>query len=312
MRIFMTGASGCIGHYLAETLIQTTAHDLFLLVRDPSKLQFNYNARPGITLLEGDMREIERVGRLLKTIDCAILTATAWGDPAVVQEVNLVKTIRLMNLLDPDLCQQVIYFSTASILDRHNQPLPQAGDIGTDYIRTKYQCYQQLPKLAIAPKITTVFPTLVFGGDDHKPYSHLSGGLKEVLNWINLIRFLSADGSFHYLHARDIARVIAHLVEHPPSPEQPHDIVLGNPALSVDEAISQICKHLKKTRPIRISLSMGLANLLIKLFRIQMADWDRFCLDYRHFTYQNPVNPSTYGQTTDYPTLADLLKGSGI
>jgi nucleoside-diphosphate-sugar epimerase len=78
-RIFMTGASGCIGHYIAEALIQETEHELFLLVRNPNKLGFDYEARPGITILQGDLRQIEYFGDLLKTMDVAILAATAWG-----------------------------------------------------------------------------------------------------------------------------------------------------------------------------------------------------------------------------------------
>ncbi|MCY7393159.1 MAG: NAD(P)-dependent oxidoreductase, partial [Leptolyngbyaceae cyanobacterium CAN_BIN12] len=133
-RIFVTGASGCIGHYIVETLIQETNHDLFLLVRNPDKLKIDYTVRPGITVLQGNMREIEQFSDLLKTIDCAILIATAWGGPEEVYDINVVKTIRLLNLLDPEICQLVFYFSTASILDRNNQPLKEAGEVGTDYI----------------------------------------------------------------------------------------------------------------------------------------------------------------------------------
>ena len=176
-RIFMTGASGCIGHYIAEALIQETNHELFLLVRNRDKLKMDYNLRPGVTILQGDMREIENFGDLLPTIDVAILAATAWGNPQETHDVNVLKTLRLMKLLDPARCEQVIYFSTASILGRDNKPLQEAGQCGTDYIASKYHCYMQLSKLDIAPKLTTLFPTLVVGGDEHKPTSHLSSGL---------------------------------------------------------------------------------------------------------------------------------------
>lgn len=310
-RIFVTGASGCIGHYVAEQLIQQTSHDLFFLVRDPKKVKFDYTARPGITLLEGDLREVERIGRLLKTIDCAILIATAWGG-SEIYETNLTKTIRLMNLLDPTVCQQVIYFSTASILDTHNHPLKEAGEIGTDYIKSKFFCHQELSKLAIAPHVTTLYPTLVFGGDPQKPYSHLSAGIKDVVKWINLIRFFKADGSFHFIHGRDIAQVVLHLVDHPPAPDESRDWILGNPALTVDQAVEDVCTYLRKRIYFRIPLSLQLANLFIKLFKVQVAAWDRFCLNYRHFTYENPVNPASLGLPGYCPTVADLLKVSGV
>lgn len=311
-RIFITGASGCIGHYIADALIHQTSHDLFFFVRDPQKLKFDYNARPGITVVQGDMQEVERVGRLLKTIDCAILAATSWGGAQETYDTNVTKTIRLMNLLDPLVCEQVLYFSTASILDRQNQPLKEAGELGTDYIKSKYICHQYLSRLAISPQITTLFPTLVFGGDDQKPYSHLSSGIKDVTRWIDLIRFLKADASFHFLHAQDIAQVVRHLVDAPPEPGQPRELVLGNPALTVNQAVEEICAYLNKRIFFRIPLSLQLANLIIKIFNIQMAAWDRFCLNYRHFSYQNPVSPASFDLPAYCPTVADLLKIHGI
>ncbi|MDX2097267.1 MAG: NAD(P)-dependent oxidoreductase [Leptolyngbyaceae cyanobacterium bins.59] len=316
-RILLTGASGCIGHYIAETLIQNTDYDLYLLVRNPAKIQFDYTVRPGITVLQGDMQDIEQFADLLQTIQCAILTAAAWGDPKVTFDINVVKTIRLMNLLDPAVCEQVIYFSTASILGRDNQPLKEAGEIGTDYVRSKYDCHQKLAKLAIAPKITTVFPTLVLGGDENKPYSHISGGITDVTKWAGLMRFLKVDGSFHFIHAQDIAQVVAYLVDHLPEPSDAvnglaREWVLGNPKMTADEAIEELCDYLNLRIYFRIPLSIALANVIIKVFRLQMAAWDRFSLDYRHFTHQNPMNPSKLGLTSYCPTLSDVLRLSGV
>ncbi|HEY9890200.1 MAG TPA: NAD(P)-dependent oxidoreductase [Candidatus Sericytochromatia bacterium] len=319
-RIFMTGASGCIGHYIAEALIQDTEHDLFFLVRNPSKLKFDYEARPGITILQGDLRQIDRFGDLLKTMDVAILAATAWGGQQETFDVNIVKTIRSMELLNPKVCQQVLYFSTASVLDRNNQPLKEAAHLGTDYIRSKYDCLARLSKLAIAPKITALFPTLVLGGDGNKPYSHISSGIADVVKWVDLIRWLKADGSFHFIHGRDIAQVVQYLVDHPLNSElnpevngmSTNRLVLGNQRTTVNQAVEEVCAYLGKKIYFRFPLTLWLANFLIVVFRIQMAAWDRFSINYRHFTYQNPVNPGTFGLTTYCPTFTDILKISGI
>ncbi|MBD2123083.1 NAD(P)-dependent oxidoreductase [Trichocoleus sp. FACHB-262] len=311
-RIFMTGASGCIGHYIAEALIQSTEHELHLLVRDPAKLKFDYQARPGIHIIKANMRDVDRMEDLLASMDVAILVATAWGNAQETYDVNVLKTLRLMSLLDPERCEQVIYFSTASILDRKNHLLKEAGQLGTDYISSKYSCFQQLSKLAIAPKVTTLFPTLVFGGDEHKPYSAVTSGIPEVVKWIDLIRFLKADGSFHFVHGRDIAQVVQHLVEHPPELGQPRQLVLGNARVTVNEAIETVCDYLGKKIQFQIPLSPVLADVLIAVFRIQMAAWDRFCLKYQHFTYENVVNPATFNLPTYCATFRDVLKVSGV
>lgn len=319
-RIFITGASGCIGHYIAEALIQQTEHHLYLLVRNPEKLGFDYEARPGITILQADLRQIERFADLLQTMDVAILAATAWGGAQEAFDINVVKTIRLMNLLDPTVCEQVLYFSTESVLDRNNNLLKEARQLGTDYIRSKYDCLVRLSKLAIAPNITTLFPTLVLGGDSNKPYSHISAGIKDVAKWVDLIRWFKADGSFHFIHAQDIAQVVRYLVDNPLDPDwnaQADSIltkrlVLGSPRVTVNRAVEDVCAYLGKKIHFRLPLSIWLANILIVLFRIQMSAWDRFCLNYRHFTHENPVNPERFGLPTYCATVADVLRVSGI
>lgn len=311
-RLFITGASGCIGHYLVEELLNTTPHELFLLVRNPDKLRFDWQNCDRIHLVPGDLKGIQTHADLLATMDGAVLAATSWGGAPEIYEVNVEGNLALMSLLKGDRCQQVIYFSTASILDRHNHPLKEAGEIGTDYIRSKYQCYLRLPELAIAPRITTVFPTLVFGGDDTKPYSHISAGLTEVAKWMRIIRFLSADGSFHFAHGRDIAAVVRHVIEHPPGPGEPRQVIIGNPAVTVDDAIAQISQYLGLRRFFRIPLSLWLADRIIDQFNIRMAEWDRFCLRYRHFTYENPISPASWGAEPYCPTVADLMRLSGV
>ncbi|QIR40687.1 NAD(P)-dependent oxidoreductase [Tolypothrix sp. PCC 7910] len=310
-RILVTGASGCIGHYISEALINETDHELYLLVRNPSKLQVNIQARPGITVLQGDMQEIGQFANLLSTIDVAVLTATAWGGEQTFN-INVNKTLELLKLLDPAKCEQVIYFSTASVLNRYNQPLKEAGEIGTDYVSSKYHCLQELSKLAIAPKITTVFPTLVLGGDNHKPYSHLTTGIPEVTKYANLIRFLQADGSFHFIHGKDIATTVKYLIENPSNTQEPRRFVLGQEKLTVNQAVEQLCAYLGKKIYFRIPLSLSLANLIIAVFKIQMAAWDRFCMNYRHFTYENAINPATFGLPNYCATMSDVLKISGV
>ena len=311
-RIFITGASGCIGHYVLESLIDQTQHELFLLLRHPSKLRIDTTHQSRIHILQGDIREIEQFADLLGTMDSAILIATSWGGAPEIYDINVTANLKLMELLDPERIRQVLYFSTASILDRQNQPLKEAGQVSFDYIRSKYQCHQKLKDLAIFPKITTLFPTLVFGGDSDKPYSHISSGLAEVTKWIDLIRFFSADGTLHFIHAKDIGTVVAHLIDHPPQDNESRELVLGNPALTVDDAVTDVSHYLGRSIYFRLPLSQRLIDFFIKIFKVRMADWDRFCLKYRHFTYQNPMTPSSFGIETYCSTVAELFEATGI
>jgi nucleoside-diphosphate-sugar epimerase len=311
-RIFITGASGCIGHYVADTLIQTTPHELFLLVRDPAKLRFDYDLRPGIKVLQGDLQEIEQYADLLKTIDCAILIATSWGGTEEVQRINVDKTTQLVNLLDRDHCEQVIYFSTASILNRDNQLLPEAEEIGTDYIRSKYLAHKALMQTDWADRITTIYPTLVFGGNERFPRSHITAGLPEVPTWTKVARFFQVDASFHFIHARDIAQVVQHLVQHPPESGDLRQLVLGNDRLTATQAVEQLCDYFQQRIYFQVPLYIWLANIIIAIFQIQVGSWEKFSINYRHFTHQTVVNPASFGLTPCYPRLADVLYVSGV
>lgn len=320
MRILVTGASGCVGHYISETLIQNTDHELFLFVRNPAKLRVDIAVRPGIHVITADMMDIESQADLLKTIEVAVLTAAGWGGQEAF-DINYTKTHILFDILDPQVCQQVIYFSTQSVLDRHNQLLPAAGKIGTDYIMSKYQCLDKLTQARNAPdgaqhiaaKITTVFPTLVFGGDDTKPYSFLSADLTNISKYAGLLQWFTADGSFHFVHGKDIAEVVRHLIAHPEIADKfDRRIVLGNKLVTADAGIKEICAYFGKKSPFQIPLSIAIANFFIKIFKIQMAEWDRFCLDYRHFSSTNPVSPATFGLDSYAPTITDVFRTRGL
>lgn len=315
-KIFITGGSGCIGHYITELLIEKTNHELYLLVRNPDKLAWKNPPRSGVHILPGDLKNIEQYQELLKTINVAILAATAWGGWQEVYDINITKTLELIKSLSPENCEQVLYFSTASILDHQNQLLPEAGTIGTDYIRTKYECMVQLSQLINIPPVRVLFPTLVIGGDDNKPYSHLTSGIPFVSKFIKLIRWFQADGSFHFIHGADIAQVVNYLIENPLnfSENSPkiEKIVLGSSSLTVNEAVEQACSYLNTKIYFRIPLNLSIANFFIWLFRISMAEWDRFCINYRHFTYQDPVHPQTLGLPVYCASMADILRVSQV
>jgi nucleoside-diphosphate-sugar epimerase len=312
MRILVTGASGCVGHYVSETLIENSDHELFLLVRDPAKLKIDTHVRERVQVVTGDMATIGDLAELLQTINVAVLTAAGWGGESAFL-VNHTKTHELISLLHPEVCEQVIYFATESILDRHNQLLPEAGAIGTDYIKSKHRCFSSLGELALADRITTVFPTLVLGGDERKPYSFLSADLPKVTQYANLLRWIKADGSFHFIHGRDIAEVVRYLIEHPEVADKyDRKLVLGNELVQVEKGIQEICGYLGQKVYFQLPLPTALIDPIIKIFNIRMTEWDYFCLKNRHFRHDPIVNPRTFGLPSYAGSLSEILRTRGI
>lgn len=301
--VFITGISGCVGHYLFDELASDPRYHLHLLVREPNRLGFRPEDHPNVCVVQGDMRDIERHAERVFEMDHIIHVAAAWGE-AISYEVNYRLAHRLFAMANPARIRRMIAFSTASVLDAENRLLTAADEHGTDYIRSKYLACKHLDAHPFGDRIVTVFPTLVFGGSETHPYSHLSKGLPDVKPWLALARFLTLDGTLHFIHARDIARIVHHVLVHG-SPEE--YLVLGNPASSVEGLIEGLCQAFGVRRGrVRIDLTAAL-GVIGALFRSRMNTWDRFSMRYRHFRYQT-VNAETFGLDGDLVSLEAIVR----
>ena len=322
-RILITGASGCVGQHIAAQLYGDTDAELLLLLRDPGKLTAVPADDPRITLLVGDLRDLAPHAGAIATATRLIHTATAWGDPLRAQQVNVDAVKQLLAFTTPEWLEQVIYFSTASVLNRQLQLLPEALSDGTEYIQTKALCLQQLEEHPLAPRIVAVFPTLVFGGrvdgQGAFPTSYLTAGLTDACRWLWLAKWLRADASFHFIHAADIARVCTHLATRPhqPNPEPGQGalrrLVLGQPAISVDDTVAQLGRWRRNWRPpLGLNLQGWLIEALIKLLRIEVNAWDRFSIRQRHFVHEPVSPPERFGLVSHAPTLAAVFETAGL
>ena len=322
-RILITGASGCVGQHLAELLYRETNAQLLLWLRDPAKLTAVPANDPRITLLVGDLRDVNPHRAAIASATRIIHTATAWGDPERARQVNVVAVKEMLAATDPAVLEQVVYFSTASILNRELQLLPEAMAYGTEYIQTKAQCLEQLESHPLAERIVAVFPTLVFGGrvDGSGPFptSYLTAGLREAARWLWLAKWLRADASFHFIHAADIARVCVHLATNPhqanPEPGQGavRRLVLGQPVVTVNQTVRRLCRWRRSwVPPFGIDLQGWLIEGLIKLLRIEVNAWDRFSIRQRHFVHEPVSPPERFGLVSHAPTLEAVFTDAGL
>lgn len=275
-------------------------------MRDPSKFQLPLDFSQ-VTVVEGDLLRLDDYGDLLAQMDIVIHLAADWGNLDRCRAVNVTKTLELFNRLNPDRCRKILYFSTASLLDRHKQPLAVASRAGTDYIRTKYEMLMLRSEVELCDRLITLYPTLVFGGSPNHPYSHITAGLHDVLKWIGLIRFFKVDGSFHFIHAADIAQVVAHFID---SAVLCGDWVLGNPPLQVNDCVAQICAAYQQRIYFRIPVPVRVLRAIAVLLGAKLSEWDDYYIQHRHFVY-DAVNAETYHHVSYFPTVASLLQKYG-
>ena len=89
--VLVTGATGCVGHYVTRALVERTDHDLLLLVRDPAKLHLP--ASPRVRILRGDLHGAAAVPPLPARITSAVHLAAAWGPEDAARAVNVDGTL---------------------------------------------------------------------------------------------------------------------------------------------------------------------------------------------------------------------------
>ena len=299
--IFLTGASGCVGHYLVDELAAAD-YQLYLLVRNPAKLRFDLAQFKNITIIQGDMDSIAEHAETLSRVDYCIHAATAWG-AAGTERINVERVHQMFNSLHPDRLCRVIYFSTASILGPDNQALPEVEIHGTDYIKSKYRCYSTLDHCWCHDRIVTVFPTLIFGGDAKHPFSNLSLSLPQLRRFSWLLGRFGIDLPFHMIHAQDIAKIVRLLLE---TPGAERNYVLGNPAMTFSEFTRRTAWYFGRRVRWQIKLSLNFLYHLAVLLGVKMSPWDRFSVEHPNFCFKT-VNCATFGLPSNYGTLEEIL-----
>ena len=298
-RVFVTGATGSVGHYLLEELAKRDDLEVFALVRNPSRFKLNPKTINNLTIVDGCLERFEDNADLLKTVDYIIHIATTWCGNSTTESIPY----RIIDCVNPSRIKKIILFSTASILGRDNKLLLEAETIGSTYIKDKYKSYLGLSRRGDLGKVIHIYPTVVIGGDDTHPFTHIGEGLLTVHKQIGWLRFLTLDMGFHFIHSRDIARIVAHMLT---TPETYGDFVLGNDYVTLKDLIRQVARFFHKRVFFQFPIPIPLINAIVKLFRIKADPWGLFCLNYRHFQYKT-VNAKTYGLPTDLYTIGDIL-----
>ena len=312
--LLITGSNGCVGQYLVDWFLKNTRFKLYLMVRDKNKLPMPIQVNKRIKLLVCDIREADKFKKEISQVNFLVHTATAWGDPQRAYEVNIKAFEELIGMLNKKKLEKIIYFSTASILDEKTELMRESLTYGTEYIQTKYKCFKRLKESSLAEKTFAIFPTLVFGGTLNKksryPVSYLTGGLKEINNWLWLARFLKLDSKFHFIHANDIAQICGFLINNHQKIEYKgfRKFVLGQKFISIDDAINILLKKNKMNRYFSIPLTKKIIKILLRVLPIQTTPWDTFSIKKYDFNHYPITNPETFNLKSHAKSLKDILR----
>lgn len=302
-KILLTGASGCTGSYLLEKLLENKAFEVIAWVREARRLPKVWQDHPRLTVWEGGLEKLAKYREALKTVHILIHPVTIWGGEDSFK-VNLYLTQALFNALDPEQCTHIHYFSTASIVDSELNVWDQAWTRGTDYIRSKACMHDWLQRAFQRIPVSIYFPSVILGGDHVHPKTPLTAFLPSLPAYLKWLRFVEAQGHFHFIHAQDVAQILFHRIQHQ---LQPESLVLGNEPLSVNGLMAELLAFYEYQEPkFRLPLERFL-ELLLPLLADQMTPWDRFSLHVRNTVYKH-TNAATYGLHSELNTFSKVLR----
>jgi dihydroflavonol-4-reductase len=178
MKVFLTGATGFVGHHVASALAAQGA-DLRLLVRKTSNLK-NLEGIPGETGV-GDLADPETLKPALRGVDAVVHVAADYRlwipDPAAMYRANVDGTRELLRLAREAGVPRFVYtssvatmhFRTDGIVINEDTPVSLADMVG-HYKRSKFLAEQEAIKAAEAgQQVIILNPTTPIGPNDAKP-----------------------------------------------------------------------------------------------------------------------------------------------
>ena len=178
MKVFLTGATGFVGHHVAKALAGEGA-ELRLLVRKTSNLK-NLEGIAGDTVT-GDLMEPEGLKDALAGCDAVVHVAADYrlwiSDPAAMYRANVDGTRALLRLAREVRVPRVVYtssvatmhFRTDGIVINEDTPVSLADMVG-HYKRSKFLAEQEaLLAAGEGQQVMILNPTTPIGPNDQKP-----------------------------------------------------------------------------------------------------------------------------------------------
>ena len=225
MTVFVTGATGLLGSFICRQLIRG-GYAVRALRRSTSRLDAVTDIKDQMTWVEGDILDTtwltEQLREVTSVVHCAALVSYDSRDASRMHKVNVEGTANLVNM---SLEAEVDYFlhvsSVATIghakdatrVDETHQT--NETEFTTAYARTKYLAELEVWRgLSEGLSATIVNPSLVLGPG---PWNQSS---TKIFKYIHDEPRFYVDGTANYVDVRDVATVVARLLETRPVGER--------------------------------------------------------------------------------------------
>jgi len=127
MKVFLTGGSGFIGHWVVKELL-AQGHQLRLLVRNPSKIP-SLKTLPGVEIVEGTLNDREVIEKALQGCEACIHIALGWGDtPTTMLQNDTAATVFILEAAEKAGVSRFIYTSSTAAVGEYRPAMSESID----------------------------------------------------------------------------------------------------------------------------------------------------------------------------------------
>lgn len=117
MRVFVTGGTGFIGHYVVKALLEH-GHEVVIATRHPNKVP-SLRSQPKVNFVEASLTDFDKMGEGLSGCDACIHIALGWGEtPASMLMNDTRATVTLLEMAAKAGCQKFIQTSSTAAMGR--------------------------------------------------------------------------------------------------------------------------------------------------------------------------------------------------
>lgn len=117
MKVFVTGGTGFIGHYVVKALL-AKGHEVVIATRHPNKVP-TLKSNPAVSFVECSLTDFDKIADGLVGCDACIHIALGWGETPSSMLMNDTRaTVNILESAAAAGCQKFIYTSSTAAMGR--------------------------------------------------------------------------------------------------------------------------------------------------------------------------------------------------
>lgn len=268
--IFITGANGFVGSYIARKFLQA-GYPVKASIRPNSSRDLIQDIDDQIMWVEGDILDISFLSEHIQGVDYVIHAAAyisyAPEDKPFMYQVNVDGTANVVNACLKNKVKKLCHLSSVAALgmsqDKKNidEKHPwQESDLNTNYAQTKHLAELEVWRgKAEGLNMVILNPSIVIGPGDWDRSS------TQIFKYVWKEKKYYTEGKINYVDVRDVADIAYRLCL---SPVQSERFIVNAGLTTYQAFLNQVADHLARKKPTQ-SLSPFLANFAWRFAQAQ-------------------------------------------